>query len=166
MTATARSGEPSLCVVFDDVIVEAAREVFGTSAGCQVVEVVFEGDRADRGDIFAVISFGSSRPGMMVMGCTVAVATALAGGMLGIGPGDLDEEMVRDALGELVNQIAGTVKRKLAASRAEVMLGVPMVVSGASLDIKVLADVEPRAVTLRSDVGTIGVRVWWPAGAA
>ncbi len=147
----------------DQLIADAAREVLRTTA-CARVSDVGTADVANRGadSVIAVLGMVGTRPGTLVLYCQPRIASALAGGMLNMKADELDETTVTDALGELVNQIGGTIKRKLAASGGEIMLAVPSVVRGSSIALKVMGDGTPFAVDLQVDGGAVSLRYWQP----
>jgi CheY-specific phosphatase CheX len=56
---------------------------------------------------------------------------ALAGAVLGMGTdAELSTAMVADAIGEIANQLAGGVKRRLASNGGDLELGLPVFVNG------------------------------------
>lgn len=149
----------------DQLIADAAREVLTTSAQTVVSSagpVPCTG--ADFDGVIAVLGMVGTRPGTLVLFCQPQIASALAGGMLSVPAEDLDDATVTDALGELVNQIGGTIKRKLAASGDEIMLSVPSVVRGSSIAVRVRTDCAPLAVDLQVDAGAVSLRYWQPKG--
>jgi CheY-specific phosphatase CheX len=148
----------------DQLIAEAACEVLATTAAVDVSET----RRAvaaehDGDDMIAFLSMVGTRAGTLALFCHPHVASVLAGGMLNMTAAELDDATVTDALGELVNQIGGTIKRKLAASGDEIMLSVPSVVSGSSMALKVMTDATPLAVDLQVGAGAVSLRFWQPA---
>jgi CheY-specific phosphatase CheX len=147
----------------DQLIGDAACEVLVTTA-CVDVSAIRStpANGRDCDGLIAFLSMVGTRPGTLVLFCHPEVASALAGGMLSMGAGDLDDATIADALGELVNQIGGTIKRKLAASGDEIMLSVPSVVSGSSIALRVMTDAAPVAVDLQVDAGAVCLRFWQP----
>ena len=95
-----------------------------------------------------------------VLYCHRPLATGVAASMLGVDRDAPDDETVRDALGELANQIGGTIKRKLGASGQEIKLSVPVVVAGAPLSHCVKSDTEPVCVELEMQEGHLCVCLW------
>jgi CheY-specific phosphatase CheX len=137
----------------------AAREVLTTTAGlavgaarAEVPEEAFDG-------FVATLSLAGARGGTLVVYCHAAMATAITAGMLGLDGSDCDEETIRDALGELVNQVAGTLKRRLGAG-ADMVLTVPVVVAGMPLHHYVKAPTLPVAVSLAVGGDRVFVCLW------
>jgi len=147
----------------DQLIADAAREVLRTTAGARVSETeALDAASRSSDSVIAVLGMVGSRPGTLVLFCQPTIASALAGGMLNMAADELDDATVTDALGELVNQIGGTIKRKLAASGGEIMLAVPSVVRGSSMALRVMGDGTPLAVDLQVDGGAVSLRYWQP----
>ncbi|MFN8545610.1 MAG: chemotaxis protein CheX [Candidatus Binatia bacterium] len=151
-------------MIGDQLLIDATREVVETSAATSVSGArPGNGVAGDFDGIIALLSFSGSCPGTLAMLCQPSIAASLAAGMLGMTADEIEEEMVADALGELLNQVGGTVKRKLAADGDEIALSIPSVVSGSHVAIKVLASSMPVAADIVTDRGTIHVRFWMPS---
>lgn len=141
----------------------AARQVITTTAGLEINDIVSPTTPEPDFDGFvATISLVGSKGGTLVVYCHPPTARGLAAGMLGQET-DLDEATVRDALGELVNQIAGTIKRLVGANGREIMLTVPLVVAGSPLSHYVKSAAEPVSVDLCIGDQHCFVCLW-PAG--
>ena len=149
-------------MITEQLIVDAAKEVLETTsqavvtgANCAVgMESHFTG-------VVARLSIVGQRSAELVMLCSLALANSLAAGMLGLAPEEVDEALISDALGELVNQVGGTVKRRLAAEYGDMVLSVPSVIRG-DMHLKVMSDQPPVCVDLHLDPGPMHVRVWVP----
>jgi CheY-specific phosphatase CheX len=83
----------------------------------------------------------------------------LASNMLGGGP-EPDRETVHDAMGEVVNQIGGTIKRSIGADGSELLLSPPVVVSGSPLAHCVKSTNSPLSVEVDLDGGSFFVCLW------
>lgn len=143
------------------VVEDSAREVLKTSACAEVVGATHpEGQSEKVSGLIATLSLTGPRGGTLVVYCGPAAAGRLAAGMMGTNGQELDDETVRDALGELVNQIGGTIKRRLMASGSEMMLSVPVVVSGSPMTHRVKSKASPLAVELQMREGCLHVCVW------
>lgn len=151
-------------MIEEALLVEAAREVITTSAG---VPVTGNGPgrtmAAEFDGLVAMLSFSGSCPGTLALLCPPPLGAALAAGMLGMTPDECEADTVSDAFGELANQIAGTVKRKLAKSSNEITLSCPMVVRGSHVALKALAQPHPVSADLSTDAGMLHVYFWLPA---
>ena len=70
------------------------------------------------------------------------------------------DDTIRDAMGEVVNQIGGVIKRAVAAGVSEMLLSPPVVVSGSPLTHRVRSSATPICVDLDLDGGSLGIRLW------
>lgn len=139
----------------------AAREVVETTAGLKVLGASHhDHDDTANAEVVATLSLLGASGGTLVVYSTWERATEIATGMLGASPHGYDDETVRDAMGELVNQIAGTIKRAVAASASELLLSPPVVVSGAPLAHGVHTHSRPLRVDLDLDGGSIKICLW------
>jgi CheY-specific phosphatase CheX len=79
-------------------------------------------------DIVGIIGVGGDRVGYVLFSAGAPTARLVAKTMLGID--DPNEDSMRDAIGELTNNIAGLFKNKFQAEYGNVALGLPLVISG------------------------------------
>lgn len=147
--------------MIDTTTVESAsREVLETSARMAVRKVssgsLAEGDDAE---LVATLSLSGQRGGTLVVHCDWRQAVLVAEGMLGAGL-EADPETVHDALGEVVNQIGGSIKRQVGGDGSDMVLSPPVVVSGSPLRHCVKVTAEPCAVALELDEGALHVCLW------
>lgn len=143
-----------------DSVERAAREVLETSAGSRVLSAQQKNEAdGDFAELVGTLSLLGKLGGTLVVHCAWPQAVALASGMLGGDP-DPDREMVHDALGEMVNQIGGTIKRHAAANDADLLLSPPVVISGSPLRHCVKSSAQPMAVELELEGGSFFVALW------
>ncbi|HEV7730904.1 MAG TPA: chemotaxis protein CheX [Candidatus Binatia bacterium] len=144
-----------------EIVEESAREVVTTTVGTEVVRTVHATvpDTTFNGFV-ATLAFVGTKGGTLVVYCHRPLAVGMAADMLGMTGEEPDEETVRDALGELVNQIAGTIKRKMGESGNGIMLSVPVVVAGAPLSHCVKSSAQPLSVELYVPNGSMCVCLW------
>lgn len=149
-------------MITEELVVDAAREVLETTtqmavrgAKCgAIMENEFNG-------VVARLSIVGQRSAELVVLCSQALAGTMAGSMLGMTPEEVDGSLICDALGEIVNQFGGTMKRRLAAEYGDMVLSVPSVITG-SMALRVLSDRPPVCVDLETAEGLVHVRVWIP----
>jgi CheY-specific phosphatase CheX len=79
-------------------------------------------------DMVGIIGVAGDRVGYILFATEAATAVQIAKELLMID--DPDEESIRDAVGELTNNIAGVFKNKYHEQYGNVALGLPLVVSG------------------------------------
>lgn len=79
-------------------------------------------------DVTGIIGVAGDRVGYIIIASDRATAQVVAKEMLMVE--EADEESIRDAIGELVNNIAGSFKTKYHSQYGNVAMGLPLVVSG------------------------------------
>jgi CheY-specific phosphatase CheX len=144
-----------------ETVEKAAREVVEVTAGLKVRGAAHH-DEADGNfaELVGTLSLLGKLGGTLVVYCTWPRAVEIAVGMLGPSDEPYDDDTVRDAMGEMVNQIGGTIKRSIAALGTEMLLSPPVVVSGSPLSHRVKASTTPIRVDLELGDGFICVCLW------
>lgn len=85
--------------------------------------------------ISGIIGFGGRAKGMLAVHTPEAVARTITGGFLGVAVEEINED-VNDAIGELANMLAGSVKHSLAEKSINgIILSVPSVICGDSYTV-------------------------------
>lgn len=79
-------------------------------------------------DITGIVGVAGDRVGYIIIAADRATANLVAKEMLMID--EPDDESIRDAIGELVNNVAGSFKTKYHDQYGNVAMGLPLVVSG------------------------------------
>ena len=144
-----------------EVIEGAAREVLETAAGAKVGESQqLEQTGEETAELVGTLSFLGTLGGTLVVYCARTEALTIANGMLGVEGDELDTETICDAIGELVNQIAGTIKRCVTATGDELMLSPPIVVTGTPLSHHVRSKEKPFLMKLALPGGDFNVGLW------
>lgn len=119
-------------ITFEEImftIMSATQDIIKTYLNIEV----FAG-KVERGidpvnsDIVGIIGVGGDRVGYVLFSTGLPTARRVAQIMLGMD--DPNEESMRDAVGELTNNIAGLFKNKFQEEYGNVALGLPLVVSG------------------------------------
>jgi CheY-specific phosphatase CheX len=79
-------------------------------------------------DVVGIVGVAGDRVGYIILGADSAAAVTIAKQLLMMD--EPDAESIRDAIGELTNNIAGVFKTKYHEEYGSVALGFPLVVSG------------------------------------
>ena len=79
-------------------------------------------------DVTGIVGIAGDRVGYIIIATDKASAQCVAKELLMVD--EADDECIRDAMGELANNIAGAFKTKYHAQYGSVALGLPLVVSG------------------------------------
>lgn len=145
----------------------AAGEVFGTMLGvpCEAVEDAGSApEGAARGAISAVIGLAGALSGSLVLGSGEAAARRMAGQMTGFEPDEVDA-VVRDAIGEIANMLAGAWKGYDPVLSSGCLLSTPTVVAGTSYEL--FSERAPMRIERSYRFGEMRFRVTifseWPA---
>jgi chemotaxis protein CheX len=131
-TATA-AGTPVDVTRFEDYLDRATNEVFSTMMGVGCAPAA--GEIAEDGEsISAVIGLAGALSGSLVLCTSSEAAMRMAEKMMGMAPPEVDE-MVRDAIGEVCNMVAGAWKGFDPSLASGCLLSTPTVVAGASYEL-------------------------------
>ena len=131
--ATAFTGTAAEIARFEDFLDRATDEVFSTmiGVGCQPTE---PGPDAEHGTLSAVIGLAGAMSGSLVLHAGTGAALRIAERMMGMEPAEVDA-MVRDAVGEVCNMIAGAWKGFDPELASGCLLSTPTVVAGTSYEL-------------------------------
>lgn len=142
-----------------DVVERAARVVLETNAAAKIVSAT-QSHEADGtlSKLIGTLSLVGKLGGTLVVYCQWQQAVRLAAAMLG--EDGTEPETVRDAMGEMANQIGGTIKRYVGANGDEIMLSPPVMVAGSPLSHCVRSSQKPLNVDLDLGQGRFGVCLW------
>ena len=124
-------------VPWESLINDAAQEVFELMVGVKLALADKSG--TDHGGVTAMLGFAGEPCGVFSVRCCWDAAAAIAGRMLGSAPQDLPADQVCDALGEICNMVAGSIKTRLSDDGAGCMMSIPSVVRGVDYEVRCLA---------------------------
>lgn len=112
--------------------VESLAETASTSLGLTPTQVIAESEALPHGLVGSTIPLVADRAVQMGLFATSQGCEDLARLLLGMGPDDgpLSEPDVADAMGEVLNILAGVMKRHMAHKGAALSIGLPMFVHG------------------------------------
>jgi chemotaxis protein CheX len=111
------------------------------------------------GDISAVIGLMGPPEGSMVIGFPKQVAEALASKTLAGAVDEIDDDMVRDCMGEIANVIAGQAKGLLENSPYHFTLSTPTIVAGLNHEIRHKPGMPCLVVAFGSDLGDFALQL-------
>ena len=99
------------------------------------------------GQIIGSVGFTGEASGVICIYAGVNFAKSVTSRMLGIGIHEVDEdEMVNDAIGELSNMVAGSVKSRLCDRGWPCVLTIPSIVRGQRLSVERSADIIRKVI--------------------
>ena len=123
-------------------LVSSTQEVFETmvfkTLGSQTP--IFGEALRPRSNVVGTVAFTGERCGLVAFYSTTETAKEIAGAMLGIPAGEVNEE-VPDAIGEITNMITGTFRTKMAGHGQPWAISVPTVTIGSDFYTKYVSDV-------------------------
>lgn len=106
--------------------------------------------------ISAVIGLSGGASGMVVINLSTEVALKAASAMLMEEKGEVDDDVL-DAVGELVNVIAGQAKAEL--EEYSLSVGLPNVVTGDGHEIRFPSSTPPLVVPFQTEIGPLRLEV-------
>jgi len=128
-------------------ISQAVSDVFSSMVGHQPEQLDSIADHVQPG-LTAIVGLTGEPAGILSVSCELATASKIAGLMLG-SEIDGSEEDARDALGEVCNMVAGSLKSSLSKQDDRCRISIPTVVSGTHYHIKSMLYGEKHSVTFR-----------------
>lgn len=145
-------------VEFINPFIESLGNTFQVMLNCKTERVglaVKEDEQAPY-PINGVIGLSGRIAGSAVLSLSEPVALKAASTLLMMDVTELDED-VRDAVGELVNMVAGGAKAKLA--QYELSVGLPNVITGQELQISFPLNTKPLTISFSCDWGPLAVEI-------
>lgn len=141
-------------------IVAATMEVFETMVfmDIQAGEMQTGKDVVFASEISSCIGLAGDVRGLVGVHCPGAVAMGITAAMLGMEIDELNED-VKDAVGEIVNMVAGGIKIGLAEQQKDIQLAVPTTIVGKSLRTGGLAGTIRLMVPFSTEYGTLGIEM-------
>ncbi|MDR0363225.1 MAG: chemotaxis protein CheX [Planctomycetota bacterium] len=128
---------PTVNVEFINPFIDAARNVFSQMCRVEIVrkKIFLKDDYKMLGDISGVMGLSGAATGSVVVSMPAPLACLVVGNMLGEPPvADLTQD-VRDAIGEIINMIAGQAKASLVKTKYHFTISIPTVVTGPGHEI-------------------------------
>ena len=121
-------------VSIKDAMLEGAKEVFETMAFMALEEVDDTGDCCADVTLLGSITFKGSIEGVLGICCGMECARTIAANMLGTDPsGELSENDVNDAMGEIANMVMGAIKYRVQDQIGIMEVSIPSVVQGRAM---------------------------------
>ncbi len=110
-------------------IISATQEVFKEYMGVQLLSgLVVKQIQAINMDLIAIVGISGPRVGYIMIGSDMRSASRITMKLLSVD--SVDEPSIRDAFGELANNIAGAFRTKYYEQYGRVAMGLPLVASG------------------------------------
>jgi len=124
---------------YDDIaeeIVSSTNEVFSTMIPMEIKSdgSFYQKEDMISTDVISLVSFTGEHSGILAIFSCKEIALKITSNMLGIEVTEIDQD-AKDAMGEVANMIAGTLKNKIFEKFGAMHLSVPIVIAGGDLTI-------------------------------
>jgi len=128
---------------FNEKIVEVTKEIFETMIMVDVTpgEALKEHVSQFKYSLSAMVGFAGFKQGNLALHLPEAVAKGLTGDFLGMEVDEINED-VQDAMGELANMLAGSMKPFISEDGGKVDLSLPSVVYGEEYTLTVVNEAD------------------------
>jgi chemotaxis protein CheX len=148
-------------VEFINPFIESVYHLFTTMLGCEAkradAKLTKLSDNSRR--ITALIGLSGTARGTVALSFPMETAAAMASRLLGA-DGDASEESVSDAVGELVNIVAGGAKARFCTDNATpIDLSLPNVVKGNRYTVEFPSDAVRLDVPFTSELGQFNLHI-------
>ena len=132
-----RATRPSVNVEFINPFIDAARNVFSQMCGVEIQRknIFLKDDYKMLGDISGVMGLNGVATGSVVVSMPAQLACLVVGKMLNEPPATELTSDVKDAMGEIINMIAGQAKAALVKTKYHFTISIPNVVTGPGHEI-------------------------------
>ena len=100
-------------------------------------------------DLSAIVGFGGRTSGFLALHLTSEGACTMASGLLGMSFDGIDE-IVADAMGEVVNVLAGGLKKHASSDKELFKISVPSIICGKDYSIHAPKDAAPLALGVQA----------------
>jgi CheY-specific phosphatase CheX len=147
----------SLLEPFISAVCVTLREMMGIEAAALTSHRTGVCQTSD--DVSAVLPFTVPMSGALVLSFPGPTAAALAHRMLAEVTPTVDDEMIRDCVGEIANVSGGQAKALLHGSRYQFAFSTPKIVAGAGQEVLPGQSLDCLVVGFGSEVGEFTMRV-------
>ncbi len=125
--------------IYDNVtedIISSTKEIFSTMIPMELKEedTFYQEEDMISTDLMSLVSFTGEHSGIVAIFCSKDIAIKITSNMLGIECTEFNQD-TKDAIGEVTNMVAGSLKNRVLEKFGEMHLSVPIVIAGADLTI-------------------------------
>ncbi len=133
-------------------IIDSTQDIFSSMMMLDVTpgESFKRSDEKLSNSISGIIGLAGNTKGMLAIHMTNQAALAVTTAFLGMDVEEIDED-VRDAIGELANMLAGSIKSILDPGGSDIKLSMPSAIYGEDYTIDCLADAQSVTVPFAFD---------------
>ena len=144
----------------EQYIADATLEVFAAMIFVDITPgaPLYDKDDKVESNLTSMIGLAGDLRGVLAVHCPEMTARGIAGAMLGMEIEELDED-VKDAIGEIANMVAGSLKTALAGEGKDTELAIPTTVIGKSIRTTGLAGGSRFLVPFSTAVGEFAIEM-------
>lgn len=141
---------------FVDAVTELMTSMVGVD--CQISREV----SLDNYESFVsgVITLSGNASGQVAVVFSQLASTGMVAQMLSLAPEEVDEEILRDGVGEIANIVAGNAKSKLAELGFDLKLSLPTIVTGTNHHVALFKSEWVSHYGVESPLGSFKLSVW------
>ena len=143
-------------------IIASTQEIFSTMIPMEIKfeDSYYQKEDMISTDVMSMVSFTGEHSGIVAVFCSTEIALKITSSMLGMEITEFDQD-TKDAIGEVTNMIAGSLKNKVVDKFGEMHLSVPIVVAGAGLTISSTSgDGEAHNMKINSSITCNSQNAW------
>ena len=143
---------------FMQAALEGTKEMLSTMMFLEGEET---GDIPQHIDISGVVSFtGEVVSGIVAISLDRKTAGALVAQMLGMTPEEVDNESLKDGVGEMINIIAGQMKVHFSDTSHGFEISLPSIIQGEDHKLELFHGKEVDYRAIATELGTIKISIW------
>ncbi|MCP5006965.1 MAG: chemotaxis protein CheX [Planctomycetes bacterium] len=116
--------------------IASTQEIFSTMIPMEITpgETFTQNEGDVKENVMSLVSFSGEHSGIISLFCSKIIALKITSLMLGMDVTELDHD-TKDAIGEVTNMIAGSLKNKVHTELGAMHLAVPVVVGGTDITL-------------------------------
>ena len=149
----------------ESYITEATLEVFATMIFIEISpgSPMRGKDDAIDSNLTSMIGLAGELKGVLSVHCPEKAAKGITGAMLGMDVEQMDED-VKDAIGEIANMVAGSLKTALASEGTNTELAIPTTIIGKSIRTAGLSGASRFIIPFSTPAGDFGIELKYITG--
>ena len=150
----------------EDLVSGAVTELFSTMLGTNMRPVPLEpGFGNGETHVAGAVGFVGRVSGVVYVFTTLSFAKRVTATFLGLSsPGEADDEMINDAMGEMANMLVGHMKSRISDRGMPCVLTIPSVVRGSHFSVESISSTEGHVYSFAAGPDRIFVQFLMKAG--
>ncbi len=134
-------------ICINSALLDSAKEVFETMIFMDLEECSDPEQNIEDDVLLGTITFNGDIDGCLTISCNLPCAHAIGANMLGAEPnGNISQEDIFDAIGEVTNMVMGSLKTKLMNKVGNLNVSIPIVVSGREIETNIGEGIVNRVI--------------------